>query len=534
MSNRLQYRSSNGLREGIILTFDSDADGQLISVSGCTIDISTQKWAELEQSRKIEEALETKRQQENFIDMTSHEMRNPLSAMFQCADSVYVALSELLSKYSDHLPHAVKAVIEESVESVHTINACAMHQKRIIDDILTLSKLDSKLLSISPTQVNPVSFLQEISKIFGLESRREQVELHTIKDSSLSRLKIQELVLDPSRVHQVLINLVTNAMKFTRVESLRTITLFMGASLERREKTIFPGLEVTYNASQILQEDKFAVDRGWGDGEVVYLHFAVEDTGRGMTSKELGKLFSRFSQASSRTHVQYGGSGLGLFISRELVELQGGEIGVSSEFGRGSIFAFYVKTRRSIAGNLDQLTPEAKNAETVAVPLSFSILVVEDNVVNNKILCKQLGKLGHRVHGVGNGQEALDYLPETTFWHRQASTPKPLDLILMDIEMPVMNGLICTTEIRQLERKGLLTRHVPIIAVSANARSEQIADSLEVGMDAAIPKPFRITELTLKMVTLMRDQNQAQTQAQSQVKKRPGLVHLNRSATDMI
>ena len=158
------------------------------------------------------------------------------------------------------------------------------------------------------------------------------------------------------------INLTTNAIKFTTTEKKRTITVTLAAAtrrfseLENRVVNYFP----TRNKHADLTKEK-----DWGDGEEVYIHFAVQDTGRGLNEEEKKMLFLRFSQASPRTHVQYGGSGLGLFISRELTELQGGEIGrlqpfplyfsyitnnlsgVASEFGVGSIFAFWVKAKRS-------------------------------------------------------------------------------------------------------------------------------------------------------------------------------------------
>ena len=143
---------------------------------------------------------------------------------------------------------------------------------------------------------------------------------------------------------QVLINLTTNAIKFTTTEETRTINVILSASRERPSTSTSP--TVNYFPMRAKRtEQSFSGD--WGDGEELFLEFAVRDTGRGLTHEEKKLLFQRFSQASPRTHVTYGGSGLGLFISRELTELQGGEIGVSSEAGKGSTFAFYVMCRRS-------------------------------------------------------------------------------------------------------------------------------------------------------------------------------------------
>jgi CheY-like chemotaxis protein len=268
-------------------------------------------------------------------------------------------------------------------------------------------------------------------------------------------------------------------------------------------------------------------DKDWGDGEPVYVMFSVSDTGRGLSPEEKKMLFMRFSQASPRTHVQYGGSGLGLFISRELTELQGGEIGVESEAGKGSIFAFYVAARRSSPPQDDtamglvnrasatatdakgkkELTAMASKEEkhgkaaTPTVPMQKRVLIVEDNLVNQKVLQKQLKNLGTEVHLANHGGEALEKLRQSTYCTEGGTLE--LGVVLMDQEMPVMDGLTCTKMIRQLEREGKIRGHVPIIAVTANARQEQIQTALEAGMDDVVSKPFRIPELVPKIEELM-------------------------------
>lgn len=142
----------------------------------------------------------------------------------------------------------------------------------------------------------------------------------------------------------MLINLTTNAIKFTTTESNRTIKVILSAS--RQPPSAGPSPVVSFFPSRSKRVEQ-TLGPDWGDGEEIYLEFAVQDTGRGLSPEEKKLLFQRFSQASPRTHVQYGGSGLGLFISRELTELQGGEIGVASEAGIGSTFAFYVKCRKT-------------------------------------------------------------------------------------------------------------------------------------------------------------------------------------------
>ena len=255
----------------------------------------------------------------------------------------------------------------------------------------------------------------------------------------------------------------------------------------------------------------------------------MQDTGRGLSAEEKKLLFLRFSQASPRTHVQYGGSGLGLFISRELTELQGGEIGVASEAGKGSTFAFFIRARKTTAptksvdkalGMTGRQTLAARSGshlnDTSSSPGSSSagvsnakkhegglkVLIVEDNLVNQKVLQKQLRNMGCETHVANHGGEALERLKESWFWSDRKPNPLALDVILMDQEMPVMDGLTCTKKIRQLEEEGRFERHVPVIAVTANARVEQIQTAKEAGMDDVVSKPFRIQELIPKMEEL--------------------------------
>ena len=480
-------------------------DGKVKVIFGSITNISQQKWAEHFEKRRMEEAVEMKRQQENFIDITSHEMRNPLSAILQCADEITTSMTDLQgSKFSQG---PVGESVQNAIDASGIIALCAQHQKRIVDDILTLSKLDSALLLVTPCEVMPKTVVQRALKMFDGEVHTADIKLNFRVDESIEKLGIEWVKLDPSRLLQVLINLTTNAIKFTTTQEKRIINVTLAASLERPSKD---GSIVSYFPPRSKKKD-LTKSPDWGTGEKVYLHFAVQDTGRGLTDDEKKLLFIRFSQASPRTHVQYGGSGLGLFISRELVELQGGEIGVASRAGEGSTFAFYVKARRSTApkDDVDQfpgagarkpstgkhaiptsLKGVAPSLQTSEISLSqkpipknsLKILIVEDNLVNQKVLSKQLRNMGCNVHVANHGGECLDRLRESTFWKPNGRDGLEISVILMDQEMPIMDGLTCTKEIRHLEKKGEIVSHVPIIAVTANARSEQIDTAMDVGM----------------------------------------------------
>ncbi|KAL8942219.1 MAG: hypothetical protein Q9216_001795 [Gyalolechia sp. 2 TL-2023] len=481
---------------------EKNSEGRLKIIFGSITNISQQKWAEHLETRKMEEALEMKRQQENFIDITSHEMRNPLSAILQCADEI----SSTLKEYQSSNKAATKSLgdlLDSNIDAAQTIALCAQHQKRIVDDVLTLSKLDSALLLVTPCDVMPVSVVRRALKMFDGEVQTARIKLNFRIDDSFRRVDAQWVRLDPSRLLQVLINLTTNAIKFTTTQAKRVITVTLGASLRRPSETAAFD-QVSYFPTRAKRKD-LTESPDWGEGEKCYLYFAVQDTGRGLSEDETKLLFHRFSQASPRTHVQYGGSGLGLFISRELVELQGGEIGVSSKSGEGSTFAFYISCRRSTATQeaLDQLpavelrrekAPEpmpAKTPKIVAAPppartagrnSGLKVLIVEDNLVNQRVLQRQLRNIGCSVHVANHGRECLARLQESTFWAGNGQDALDLGVILMDLEMPVMDGLTCAREIRKAQKSGMVVRHVPIIAVTANARSEQIETALAAGM----------------------------------------------------
>ncbi|KAK1835500.1 hypothetical protein QBC39DRAFT_378734 [Podospora conica] len=503
---------------------ETTADGDLKSIFGCITDISQQKWAEDFQKRRREEAVELKRQQENFIDITSHEMRNPLSAILQCADEISACLYRYrMSETSEPDPQALGVLIDSCVEAANTISLCASHQKRIVDDILTLSKLDSNLLLVTPVDVQPVAVLQNVLKMFEAELATEGIKGQFHTDRSYHDLGVDWARLDPSRLRQVLINLMTNAIKFTQGRPKRCITISVGASKDVE----IEGL--SYVPTRHPSPKDITDEPDWGHGEKLNLHVAVTDTGPGLDDDEKDVLFQRFSQVSPRTHVQYGGSGLGLFICRILTEMQGGRIGVHSEKGKGSTFAFHIKIRKSEAPPAALCTSPSPRTTTPAGKLpgdsshpntlagaapkllsavgsgrKMDVLIVEDNLVNQKVLNRGLKLSGHKTYLANHGLEALEALRQSRFWDAgEGTASNNISIILMDIEMPEMDGITCTREIRRLEAEGVITRHIPIIAATAYARPEQIADAKAAGMDGVISKPFQVHELLPKMEELV-------------------------------
>jgi PAS domain S-box-containing protein len=504
------------------------SDGSLRSIMGSITDISHLKWAQGLQNRRLQEAEETRRQQNEFIDITSHEMRNPLSAILQCADDI----SSALSGYRTEDTPPSLAVVESCLNAAQTIALCVQHQKSIVDDILTISKLDSNLLLITPAISQPEAILNRAAKMFDPELQAKSIEITFEIDPSYKELEVKWVTVDPSRVLQILINLMTNAIKFTALADERLITVAVGASLTPPVGSHIPGFQYipakTGDVNVTGSED-------WGTGDIVYVSYKVQDTGCGLTQEEKQILFQRFKQASPRTHAQYGGSGLGLFISKRLAELHGGQIGVASEAGVGSTFGFFVQARRSsppahsafqeaflierqLGGDVSlthQVTPQRQDfassgpaASLVATiadprfdPNDIDILVVEDNLINQTVLVNQLQKVGCTVNAVNDGVEALAFLEKTTF---RKADGYALSLILMDLEMPNMDGLTCVRAIRKMESDGKIARHVLVIAVTANVRDEHIAAAKRSGMDDVVLKPFRIPELLQKIEMLLK------------------------------
>jgi CheY-like chemotaxis protein len=412
--------------------------------------------------------------------------------------------------------------------------------------------MDAYMIEVTPVDTNPKEILQSGLGIFASEFRANDTRMDFRVDESYERLEIDLVRLDPSRLLQILINLTTNALKFTMSEAKeRRIVVTLGASTTPPTS---PSADVGFTylpCSGDVVDPTLRPE--WGSGDPIYLHVSVEDTGRGISATELKQLFMRFKQASPRTHVDYGGSGLGLHIARQLTEMQGGQIGVTSERGRGSNFSFYIKARRSnpadaplptsgagtvgFPGHLgspatmipapQQLrSPPTSSRESAIIQKAqrLNVLVVEDNIVNQKVLKKQLESLGWNIHVANHGLEALDLLKQTTFWALATSTEGtlPLELVLMDVEMPIMDGLTATQEIRKLQAEGKIQGHVPIIAVSANVRAEQISKAIAAGMvmllspayvvnanleqDDVVSKPFRIPQLVAKIEQLLERQ----------------------------
>lgn len=221
-----------------------------------------------------------------------------LNAIARTSDAVLLKRHALVGPIS---------LLESGQESARTIVYCIQHQRRVVDDVLTLSKLDSDLLTVSPCPVQPVKVVREALKIFDGQLRSGDMDFNIEEDRSLQDLGVDWLNFDPGRVLQVLMNLVTNAIKFTRMELVRKISVQISAS-----RAIPVHGAIRYLPSMERRRPwKDQVTITDGDQERIYLSLSVTDTGRGITDEQMKALFQRFSQATPKTYAQYGGSGLG-------------------------------------------------------------------------------------------------------------------------------------------------------------------------------------------------------------------------------
>lgn len=371
----------------------------------------------------------------------------------------------------------------------------------IIEDVLVASKLESGLLTMSPAPIQVTEVVESALKMVQTDLQRSLVDLQYTIGQSYQDSGVDWVLLDPTRLLQVLLNLLTNAIKFTKLEESRKITVKLEA-LPTCPTEADLGVQFV---SAPPASDMFT------SNQPVYLYVTIQDTGPGISSHDFATLFERFRQSPNqytKTYATYGGSGLGLWISKELCAQMGGRIGAASS-PTGSTFAFYVRTSRCSRQATELRLLHKKQArENIQRELTAAMsnlnhnhqingepkqdrplfaLVVEDNLLNQKVMRKQLARAGVDVAVANHGQEALDYI------YKEGR--QPLDVVLMDIEMPVMDGIAATRAIRAREQSDSSQRHLPILGVTANARQEQLDNARAAGMDDVITKPFHMTDL---------------------------------------
>ena len=262
-------------------------DGRVEGIIGSVADICHTMWALQLQKDSTQEALDSKQHLERFIDMTSHEMRNPLGAALQCADDIIRCLDERASLHQDG--GELHQFFEGIRENAKTISFCSIHQKSIADDILVASKLSSSLMSLSPAVCQPELIVNEVMQMFKTAASHESIDLNLTLHPSYT---ITWAMCDAPRVRQILTNLLTNAIKFTKQRPKRQIDVIMGASRTAPP----PHLE----SLKWHPRDSPPPPQPDDDSEL-FLTFEIRDTGKGLTDEEMSRLFTRFSQADAQT-----------------------------------------------------------------------------------------------------------------------------------------------------------------------------------------------------------------------------------------
>ncbi len=407
-------------------------EGDITRWVGIANDVTKRREAQhaLEQAKEAAEA--ASRAKGEFLANVSHEIRTPMNVIIGMTELTLG--TRLTPEQREYL-----AAVKNSAEAL----------LRLLNDVLDLSKIEAGKLHIETVPFSLPELIQEVLKLWEPGARQKGLHISSQISSELSPI----VVGDPVRLRQILFNLIDNAIKFTEQGQV-----VVTAALDSRM------------------------------GDEARVHFAVRDTGIGIPEHKLASIFEAFSQADSSTSRRYGGTGLGLTISAQLVALLDGRLWVESKIGAGSTFHFCLPLTILERPPADEDKPSRRRAPLRAKN-RLRVLVADDNPANRLLAARILEKRGHLVVQAGDGREALT-----------AAEREPLDIVVMDAQMPEMDGLQATRQIRAREKTT--QTHLPIIALTASAMSGDRERCLTAGMDGYISKPINAQELLTLVETL--------------------------------
>ncbi|MDR1287598.1 MAG: PAS domain-containing protein [Treponema sp.] len=430
----------------LVLTPIFDGQDKPAGLLGFGRDVSARVHIENELRHTQEELEEAAREAQkanehkgDFLARMSHEIRTPMNAIIGMTDIVKKKLS------------GAENISQDIMGNIGQIEISSRHLLGLLNDILDISKIEAGKIELSKEAADLLKLAGTAAAIVQPRCDEKNITLHTRFDISGGTA----FMTDPLRLRQVLINLLGNAVKFTPPDGRIDFTV---TEKERR-------------------------------GREALFHFAVRDNGIGITEQAQSMLFRPFEQANSGISQKYGGTGLGLVISRNIVQMLGGDITVKSREKEGSEFGFSVWFTES-------QTETGKETSVSGTPDLFKdrrALLVDDVEINRVIAVNLLEHTGIAIDEAGDGEEALRIF--------RASPEYTYDIIYMDVQMPGMNGYDTSRAIRNLDRKDAKT--VPIVALTANAFREDIDKALASGMNAHLAKPMdneKVLEITVKLL----------------------------------
>lgn len=391
-------------------------------------DISSYKAIEQDLRLAKESAEVANEAKSDFLASMSHELRTPLN--------VVLGMATLLSETS---------LSAEQQAFVGSIDRSGKALLSLIEDILDISKIESGKIKLNAEAFDIAELLRETVRMFELPAQGKGLELKVDIDP-----KARELVTgDPGRLRQIIVNLIGNALKFTDRGSVR-VTLRAGDFSYAGEKEF---------------------------------HFEVQDTGIGIKTEDREKIFQKFSQVESGHSRRYGGSGLGLVISKQFAEMMRGQMGFTSQEGRGSRFWFSVRLLLASQNEITARTSRQKFVQknTAQGPRSLKVLAVDDNRESLNIIRLFLNRLGQKTFVASSAKEAMEKIKE-----------EHIDLVFMDVQMPETDGYEATKMIRQDPE---IATTLPIIALTANAMAGDAEKCLKSGMNDYLTKPIRLETL---------------------------------------
>ena len=423
----------------------------------------------LEESKRLAEC--ATRAKSAFLANMSHEIRTPMTAILGFADVIHGEV--MCCPVCPDNTHCKQR--QNGCEAISTIHRNGEHLMAVIGDILDISKIEAGKLQIKPTRCSPVQLAADVISLLRVRADAKQLKLKTELAGPLP----ETVLTDPLRLRQVLVNLVGNAIKFTDQGEVRlAVRLISGSSkgTDPDQPSVGARSDENRDSSPVVPPR---------------LRFDVTDTGISMNEEQVGKLFQPFSQVDNSSTRKFGGAGLGLAISKHLAKALGGNIEVHSTPGKGSTFSVTIDP-----GPLDGIRMVRGAREAVVQPPSTAapagagkttlhgrIFLAEDGLDNQRLISLFLKKAGAKVTAVENGRAAI----EAALAAREAS--KPFDVILMDMQMPVMDGYEATRQLRSRGYRGT------IIALTASAMNSDRLKCLEAGCDDYLSKPFERHDL---------------------------------------